>query len=49
MTSSGKAKVTLPTNEQIPITREFEALRHRPRTLLPRSDEVIRAEGKRQR
>ena len=28
MTSSGKAKVTLPTDEQIRITREFDAPRH---------------------
>jgi uncharacterized protein YndB with AHSA1/START domain len=28
MTSSGTAKVTLPTDEQILITREFEAPRH---------------------
>jgi uncharacterized protein YndB with AHSA1/START domain len=28
MTSSGKAKVTLPTDEQILITREFDAPRH---------------------
>ena len=28
MTSSGKAKVTLPTDEQILITREFDAPKH---------------------
>ncbi len=28
MTSSGTAKVTLPTDEQILITREFDAPRH---------------------
>jgi uncharacterized protein YndB with AHSA1/START domain len=28
MTHSGKAKVTLPTNEQILITREFDAPKH---------------------